>query len=113
MSQIQTVDRNVHPPYSLHRHALRQVPRLVDLATAMFRDEVGEQLQSHHRRDGCDERMGPWNGDEVIHVFRGLVIPFADDAENLRTTGAAFLDIAEGLVLAGDVHRQRDDWSAL
>ena len=41
----------------LHRDALREIPRLIDVAAAAHRDVVREQLQRHHHQHRRQQRM--------------------------------------------------------
>ena len=56
--------------------------------------------------------MAARDGDEVVHTLGGFGIAFGDEAEDVGTTGAAFFDVAERLVLAGDVASDGDDGRA-
>lgn len=82
---------------------------MIDFATAKAGDVIGEELESDDRGDGGDERVGAGDGDDVVHELGGLVIAFGDDAEDSGTACAAFLDVAEGFVFAGDVASEGDD----
>ena len=73
---------------------------------------VGEELEGDDGRNGGDERVAARDGDEVVHALGRCVIAGSDDAEDARATCAAFLDVAESFILAGNVAGKGDDGSA-
>jgi hypothetical protein len=97
---------------SLHGHAFRQVPGLVDFTATQAGDVVGEELERDDGGDGGDERVAARDSDEVVHALGGLVVALGDDAEDAGTASAAFFDIAESFVLTRDVHGEGDDGGA-
>ena len=50
----------------LYSNALRQIPRLVDVAAAADGDVVGEQLQRDDLQDGEKEFVALGDGDDVF-----------------------------------------------
>ena len=69
---------------------------------------VGKQLEGDGRRDGGDQGVAGRDGDVVVHGLRRLLIPLGDDAQNPCPPGAAFLDVADRLVLAGNIAGEGD-----
>src|SRR5258706_5285200 len=53
----------IAPSGSFHRHALRQVARLVHVASAQHRHVVGEQLERDHRQQRLEQGRGLGSGD--------------------------------------------------
>lgn len=52
MRYSDTIIRCRAPPASLHRHALRQIARLVHIGTLHQRRVIGQQLQRNHVQHG-------------------------------------------------------------
>src|SRR5258708_10529900 len=65
----------------LHRHAFRQIPRLIDVASAAQGDVVGEQLRRDDGEDRLERLDPPWAVDYVVRgrFCRRVAFPAADD----------------------------------
>ncbi len=55
-------------PTSLHRHTLRQIPRLIHIRTLHQRGVVAEQLQGDDVEDGGEHAVVFWQVQDV-HAF--------------------------------------------
>ena len=53
-------------PASLHCHAFRQVPRLVDIQAAQGGDVVSQKLQWDYRGDGSEHPGSIWQPDDMV-----------------------------------------------
>src|SRR5438874_2819345 len=104
-----------HPPQpppsscSLHRHRLRQIPRLVHIAPPPHRDVVREQLQrqhSEHRRQEI-ERLG--NLDLLVGELREPRIPLGHDRDHPAAAGLHLLHVGYDLLVDGVLRREEDD----
>src|SRR5690625_6467469 len=51
---------------SLHRHALREVARLVDVAAAHHGNVIRQELQRHHGKQRRQELLHARNADDVL-----------------------------------------------
>ena len=83
----------------LHRHRLRQVPRLVHIAASRDRCVVGEELE----RDAGEERAEDFGrrGDveDVVGVLLNVGIALGGDGEDTRVAGAYLLNVAYDLLV--------------
>src|SRR5581483_806339 len=77
----------------LHRHALGQVPWLIDIASPRHRRVVGDELHG----DDAEQRLEGFGGigdvDHVIAVTLDLGITFRRDRDDMSASGADFFDV--------------------
>ena len=76
----------------LHRHTLRQIPRLIDICTTAYGDSIRQPLQRNDVEDGREEA---WRFGDLQHVVRFAArsaISFLDQA-NDKTMNPYGIDI--------------------
>lgn len=97
------------PHHSLHRNALRQVARLVDVAAELDGEMVGEELQGNHGQDGADVIGDGWDGDDVVGDLGEVIGAFAGGNGNDGAfPGANLLDVVQVLGKNGVVRGDED-----
>src|SRR5688572_1804209 len=72
---------------SLHRDALRQVPRLIHVAPASQGDVVREELRRNDGEDGLQGLDRPRNFDVVVRQCLHRVVAFVADHDQLSVAG--------------------------
>lgn len=81
-----------NPDDSLHRHRLRQIPRLIDVRALQHRNVVRQQLQRHRVHDRRDQTIGmrhPDHGSETaaygrLRASESWRTPWNDSARAFR-----------------------------
>ena len=63
---LRSIPERRTPEPSLHRHALGQVARLVDVAAAQHGDVIGQQLQRDDRHERLQEVVDVGHVDHVV-----------------------------------------------
>ena len=84
----------------LHRHALGQVPRLVDVAAAGHGDVIGQQLQRDHRDDRLQELLDGRESRSRRRPGRPTSrVALADDGDHRAAAGLDLLQVRHHLVV--------------
>ena len=81
----------------LHRYALGQIPRLVDVAASADGYVVGEELEGDYFEDGEEEFGGGGDVDDVFDELGDVGVAFDGDGDDAAGAGGDFLDVGEGL----------------
>jgi autotransporter-associated beta strand protein len=77
----------------LHRNALGQVSRFVDVAAAGNGDIVSQELQRNDRDDWLQKLLDSGHLDHVVRQAADLAIAFTNDGNHRAATGFDFFDI--------------------
>jgi len=84
-----------------HRHALRQVPRFVDIAAFGRGDVVGEQLQRDDRQDRRKHGRNARHVDDVVGVVSDVFVAFGGHGDDTPFARADLFDVRDDLVIHG------------
>src|SRR5438105_4519958 len=83
----------------LHRHALRQIARLVHVAPARHCRVIGEQLEGDDAEERLERLECVGDINDVIAVAAYGGVAFGGDGDDLAAAGADFFDVADHLVV--------------
>src|SRR5205807_8410796 len=93
---------------SFHRHALRQVPRLIHVTAPAHRDVVRQELQRKHGQHGRQqvERLGHF--DLVVGQFRQSRVSFRDHGEHAAAARLHLFHVGHDLLVDRVLRREED-----
>ena len=86
----------------LHRHALRKISWLVDVAAAADGDVVGEELEGDDFEDGEEELGGGGDFEDVLDELVDVLVAFGGDGDDAAAAGGDLLNVGEGLFVLED-----------
>src|SRR5215469_16521916 len=88
-------------PTLLHRHAFRQIPRLVHIAATADGNMIRQQLERHDLQDRQQQVVSGSNADHVIGHLWNLFVALASDCDHDALASLHFLNVRESLLVNG------------
>ena len=97
-----------------NRNALGKVAGLINVAAALERDVVREELERHDAERGQQHRGRVGNGEDVIDgLCHFAAVALRGECQHIRAAGLNLNDVAHRLIKERTVGAQRDDERAV